>query len=101
MKRPALLRPDAEAELLAAWAWYEAQRSGLGDEFVACVEAALAIAARAPNAYPLIVGEVRRALVRRFPYGIFYMLESETVVVLAVAHARREPGYWRARLGEG
>ncbi|HRI08595.1 MAG TPA: type II toxin-antitoxin system RelE/ParE family toxin [Nannocystaceae bacterium] len=98
MKRPVLLRPEAEAELVEAWAWYEAQRAGLGEEFVACFEAVISIAARAPNAFPASVGEVRRALVRRFPYGVFYTLDGESLVVLAVAHARRRPGYWQGRI---
>lgn len=98
MKRQVLLRPEAEAEVVEAWAWYEAQRAGLGDEFVACLEAVLSTAAQAPNAFPMSVGEVRRGLVRRFPYGVFYILDGEAIVVLAVAHARRRPGYWEGRI---
>lgn len=98
MRRPVLLRPEAQAELIEAWAWYEAQRPGLGDSMVTCVEAAIATAARAPNAFPAVVGEVRRALTRRFPYGVFYVVEDASLVVLAIAHARRSPSYWMSRL---
>jgi toxin ParE1/3/4 len=94
---PVLFRPDAETELTEAWGWYEARREGLGDEFVTCTEAAIARAARVPDGNPRVHGEVRRALVRRFPYGVFYLVEDEALLVLAVAHARRSPGYWLHR----
>jgi plasmid stabilization system protein ParE len=94
---PVLFRPEASTELTEAWDWYEARRAGLGGEFVTCVEAAVAGAARTPEVNPRVHGEVRRALVRRFPYGVFYLVEGQALLVLAVAHARRKPGYWLAR----
>ncbi len=97
MSLPVLFRPDAVAELAEAWDWYEARREGLGGEFATCVEAAIDRAARTPDVNPCVHGEVRRALVRRFPYGVFYLVEGEALLVLAVAHVRRKPGYWVAR----
>jgi toxin ParE1/3/4 len=94
---PVLFRPDAATELTEAWDWYEAKREGLGGEFVICVEAAIARAARNPDVNPRVHGEVRRALVRRFPYGVFYLVEDQALLVLAVAHVRRTPGYWLTR----
>jgi toxin ParE1/3/4 len=82
---------------MEAWDWYESRREGLGAEFGTCVEAAIARAARSPDINPRVHGEVRRALVRRFPYGVFYVVEGQALLVLAVAHARRQPGYWLAR----
>lgn len=98
MKRPVLLRPEARGELVEAWAWYEARRTGLGDSMVICVEAAVAMAARTPAAFQVVHGEVRRVLVRRFPYGVYFVVEDDAVVVLAIAHARSEPGYWADRV---
>lgn len=100
MKRPVLLRPEARAELVEAWAWYEARRAGLGDSMVTCVEAAVAMAARTPEAFQVVHGEVRRVLLRRFPYGVYYVVEDDALVVLAIAHARRERGYWADRAGK-
>ena len=97
MSLPLLFRPEAEAELTEAWDWYEARREGLGEEFVTCVEAAIARAARNPDVNPRVHGEVHRALVRRFPYGVFYVVEGQALLVLAVAHVRRQPAYWLAR----
>lgn len=77
--------------------WYDAQRPGLGDEFIACVEAAMARAARDPEAHERVHADVRRVLVRRFPFGVFYQVEDELLVVLAIAHVRRNPGYWLGR----
>jgi plasmid stabilization system protein ParE len=94
---PILLRPEAATEISEAWEWYEARRAGLGAEFVTCVEAAIARAARLPEENPPTYGEVRRALLRRFPYAVFYQVENGALLVLAVAHARRSPGYWLNR----
>lgn len=93
-------RPEARAELVEAWAWYEEQRPGLGDELAACVEAAIGKAARQPDAYAVVHEGVRRVLVRRFPYGVFYVVEAGELLVLAIAHGRRRPHYWRDRAGK-
>ena len=93
----AVLKPEAAEELLAAYEEYERHRDGLGGEFLGCVDAAIESACRDPEAYPIVHREVRRVLVRRFPYGVFYRLREQTTVVLAVFHARREPGEWKRR----
>ena len=98
MSLQVLLRPDAEADLIEARDWYEAKQEGLGDEFLTCVEAAIARAARVPDENPRAHGEVRRVLIRRFPYGVFYLVEGGALLVLAVAHVRRQPGYWAGRM---
>lgn len=83
--------PRAEAELEDAQAWYEERSPGLGQAFVTCVQAAVEGIRRAPSQSPCVEGEVRRALVRRFPYAVFYLAGAECVVVIAVFHASREP----------
>jgi len=98
MKRGLFMRPEAESDLRDAYRWYEEQRSGLGDDFLEWVEAALLEIQANPQQFPVIHKEVRRALVRRFPYAVFYVPFSQTVTVLAVFHCRRDPGTWRIRL---
>lgn len=95
------VRPAALDELERAWIWYEEQRLGLGDEFRACVDAALAAAARDPLAYPRVEGELRRVLVRRFPYAVLYLVEPDRIEVIAVFHGARDPREWRRRVGGG
>ena len=90
-----VLRPEALAELEEARAWYEERDLGLGEEFYRCVEAVVEGARRSPDQYPCVHGEVRRGLVRRFPYGVFYMVTDDTIVILAVFHASRDPAGWR------
>lgn len=85
------LRPEAEADVRDAYRWYEERVRGLGSEFLRAVDAALASIERTPEAYPIVYEGVRRALLRKFPYGLFYVIEPNRVVVLACFHARRDP----------
>jgi plasmid stabilization system protein ParE len=77
--------------------WYEERRSGLGLEFVAAVDRVMGALTESPLRFPTWTGVWRRAVVRRFPFVVFFEVEADRVVVLAVAHARRKPGYWIAR----
>lgn len=61
------------------------------------MEAALGAAARSPDGHQRVYAEVRRVLVKRFPYGVYYNVEGGVLLVLAVAHARRKPHYWADR----
>jgi toxin ParE1/3/4 len=89
--------PEAEQDLTDAWGWYESQRDGLGDEFLLCVEAAFEFACRQPRACPIVEANIRRVLVHRFPYGVFFIIEPKRVIVLSVAHAARDPEVWKGR----
>jgi toxin ParE1/3/4 len=97
------LHPEALAEMEEAAAWYEARRPGLGLEFVAEIERLLARVADNPEAFSVwnASDPSRRAVCARFPYSVFFDLESARILVLAVAHARRRPGYWLGREGTG
>ena len=92
-----VFRPQAEAELLDAQRWYEKQRPELGQAFAAAVDSALTGILQNPLAYPRVHGETRRALVQRFPYGIYFRAIANEVVVLAVMHGRRLPRRWQSR----
>lgn len=72
-------------------AWYEKERPGLGIQFAADIEFALGRVAAAPEQFPQVRGELRRALLRHFPYTIQFLTEPHRIVVLAVFHAKRNP----------
>lgn len=97
MTLPLFFRPDAEADVADAFAWYEEQSPGLGSHFLLCVEAALSQIQRHPDASPVIHRLIRRALLRRFPYGIFYILGDTQIIIVAVFHAKRSPVLMKKR----
>jgi toxin ParE1/3/4 len=91
--------PEAEEELAKAAEWYEAKRLGLGVELVLHVQRAFDEIREAPEASPLWQPgrPYRKLVMRRFPYVIMFTVDGESVEVLAVAHAKRRPGYWADR----
>ena len=91
------LRDEAREDIVAAATWYETQRSSLGQAYLDEVQAAIAALAETPLAHPVVHRDVRRALLHRFPYGIFYRFDGEMVRVIAVMHARRDTRPWRGR----
>lgn len=95
---PVVFLPEAEQEMLEAAGYYESQATGFGADFLFEAERAVNSVAKLPLAWPVIEGELRRRLVRRFPFGILYRTEPEEIVIVAVAHLRRKPGYWRERI---
>ena len=89
---------DAIAEFEAAVDRYEAERRGLGAAFAEAVHVATARAAEAPaSGLPFSAG-TRRIFVLRFPYAVIYAQDGNRVLVVAIAHFRRRPGYWRRRV---
>lgn len=93
-----IIRPEAELDIQDTFESYETQSPGLGSEFVRAVDACLSSIGRNPLAYPLIYRQARRALIRRFPYGILYVFEQETISVVACFHGKRNPKSWQQRL---
>lgn len=93
--------PEATAELDAAMAWYENQRLGLGHDLLSAVRDAFAAIQRSPGVGTPVAARLRsrRVLVKRFPYSVIYIAERESILVLAVAHHAKRPGYWRHRRG--
>jgi plasmid stabilization system protein ParE len=92
-----VFRPEAETELLDARAWYEAERVALGAVFAAAVETTVTAILHNPLAYPRVKGDTRRALIRRFPYAVYFRPTEDEIIVLAVMHGRRHPRNWRSR----
>ena len=93
---PTLIRPAAAADIEEAFLWYERRQTGLGEEFLRALQSALENIATHPIRYPVVHRETRRALLRRFPYGIFFRVYDELVVVVACMHGRRHPRRWRS-----
>jgi plasmid stabilization system protein ParE len=91
------LRPIAIREIQEAFRWYEQQRSGLGKRFSRAVGETLAAVESRPAQFARVRGEVRRALIRHFPYAILYIVEPDAIVVLGCFHSRRDPRHWHSR----
>ncbi|HSF01565.1 MAG TPA: hypothetical protein VLA62_01055 [Solirubrobacterales bacterium] len=97
------LSPEAIDELLEAAEWYRGRRPGLEAEFLAEVDHVLPLIGNSPAAFPRLLDlpadlVVRRALLPRFPYAVIFMDLGEHIRVLAVAHSKRQPGYWLDRV---
>ncbi|MBU1222256.1 MAG: type II toxin-antitoxin system RelE/ParE family toxin [Gammaproteobacteria bacterium] len=97
MTRGVVFRPQARQEFDSAADWYEREQPGLGGAFLAEVERLLHLIAGNPSSFPEVLNGVRKAVVRRFPYYIYFRIRAETIVVLAVFHSARNPTLWRAR----
>jgi plasmid stabilization system protein ParE len=95
---PVFIRRAAELDLERIEDWYDGQQPGLGREFRDAVDAVIARIAENPLAYPDRYRGARRALLRRFPYVVWYRALEASVVVLACVHGRRDPHGVRARL---
>ncbi|WP_435548310.1 type II toxin-antitoxin system RelE/ParE family toxin [Desulfobacterium sp. N47] len=99
MKKPLIVRPEAEVDLAEAYQWYEQQVHGLGAQFLLCVDAVMASIERNPQLFPVVhKAVIRRALTRRFPYGVFFVEGERSISVIRVAHAKRNPRVWQDRV---
>ena len=93
-----IVRPEAEADIGDAYAWYEAQRPGLGQRYLVELSRCLEQVQSAPKRYQPVRAEARRALLRRFPYGVFFVSDERQVSVIAVLHMARDPSLWQERV---
>ncbi|AGY57791.1 plasmid stabilization system protein [Gloeobacter kilaueensis JS1] len=99
MSKPVLFTPIAVEELLEAQDWYESQLPGLGTRFRNTVDTTVASIAAQPMRYPIVFQEiVHRALLRPFPYSLFFCIEPDIVLVIACFHTRRDPKQWQQRI---
>ena len=95
--------PEARAEFVAGVDWYDAREVGVGDRFEVAVRGAIDDAVDTPEAWAVWQGWDRQPVVRSkgvngFPYQVVYFVADELLTIVAVAHAKRRPGYWRARV---
>lgn len=93
-----IVRPEAAREVQEAFDWYEDKSEGLGLEFLRAADACMASIKRKPLASPTMYQDIRRALLRKFPYVLFYMVKEERIIVLACFHAKRDPIDWMRRV---
>lgn len=94
---PLVVGAAAEEDLAEAFAWYESHRKGLGSRFLGEMEKGLAAIEREPARFPTVYRDVRRALLRHFPYAVFFVERGGRINVIAVMHAAREPVRWSSR----
>lgn len=94
---PYQFHSEADDEFAEAASFYELHLVGLGASFVAEVERAVSFIRERPDAGSPLGRKVRKVLVPRFPYSVIYRQEADRILILAVAHQRRRPGYWRHR----
>ena len=85
------IRPRAEKDIWEAALYYEQRIEGLGKDFVLCVDAAINGILRAPLMYRKVYKEFRRCLVHRFPYGVFFMIIENEIVIFRVFHLKQSP----------
>jgi plasmid stabilization system protein ParE len=89
--------PEARLELAEAMAWYDDQRAGLGEEFLGELRRAAERILAKPTIGPQLTQHTRHYRLSRFPYKLVYQVGQDEVVIMAVAHLSRKPGYWRHR----
>lgn len=90
--------PRVDLDIEAAFQWYEKEQTGLGLEFLHELRLAYNRIVEGPFKYPHLRSGVRRAILKRFPYIIYFSVESAVIVVLAVLHASRDPAEWQRRV---
>ena len=98
MEYELIIRPEAKADLLDTFQWYQDQASGLGHDFKTCVDEVISKIHRNPQIYRKVFLDIRRAVIRRFPFGVFYTIEDQKIIVIGILHARRDPQSWKKRI---
>ena len=93
-----IYQPDAEAELLEAVPFYGSREEGVEDPFLAAINRHVREIASAPQRFPKVGRDIRRCVVRKYPFIIFFKDHPDHVRILAIAHTSRHPDYWRARI---
>jgi len=92
-----IVRKAAEADMHEAMQWYEQQSQGLGSEYLRAVESCISAISRHPQQYPVVYNNLRRSLLRKFPFGIFYLVLSQSVIIVACLHGKRHPATFKTR----
>ena len=96
MRQRMVVQPFAQLDIEDAAAWYEGQSTGLGTCFVNDLGDLLARIGAKPECYSLVVGEVRRSLMKRFPYAVYFAIGADRVAVLAALHQSRGLSLWNS-----
>ena len=89
--------PQVDIDIEAAFRWYENEQAGLGLEFIDELRAAYDRIVDGPFKYSQLRSKTRRALLKRFPYAVYFVVEQQIIVILAVLHTSRDPAEWQRR----
>lgn len=92
--KPLRIRPEAEADILQAFLWYEEQETGVGEAFLSALDAAFRIIQEHPNCWPIHRNSIRKGVLGRFPYLLFYQVFEDAIVVIACLHPSRDSRGW-------
>lgn len=92
-----VFHPEALTEYADTVRYYTEQRTEVAQAFIDAIEDAVYRIRESPTRYNAIDDDVRRCMTRRFPYGILYTIEQDYILILAIMHCSREPGYWKSR----
>ncbi len=95
--KPLRFHPEAEADYLASLSWYRDRSPVAGTNFESAVEVALETIQKAPHRWPIYFSSFRKYVLKQFPFSIIYREFRAEIVIFAVAHGSRRPGYWRER----
>ena len=95
--RSLLVRPQAQLDITVAAGWYEDQKPDLGYRFLDAVDHLLSRIQRSPLQFPEIERKVRRGLLQRFPYSVYFSVTEDRIEVIAVLHQHRHPVIWKSR----
>jgi plasmid stabilization system protein ParE len=98
VKRSVFFTPAAQAGVIEAQEWYEGEAAGLGARFRGEVDVVVQRLGANPFQFPTVLADVRRARLRKFPYGLFFRILDEDVFVIACFHSRRDPRQWQGRI---
>jgi len=99
MSRRLVVRPDVEFDIEDSATWYDTQNDRLGDQFILEFETLLGRIVQNPEQYQIVESDVRKAMLKRFPYAIYYVVSDDELTILGCLHAHLHPRAWRKRIG--
>lgn len=97
--RTLMFHLDVYNEIQEGYSWYEEKSPGLGKDFIEELETSYVAIEKMPETWPLLTKRIHRYILKRFPYGVLYIIRNEVIIeVIAVMHLKRNPGYWKDRV---
>lgn len=94
MKFKIFITPEAEVDILESKYWYEQKLSRLGSQFITKIDNKISTIRESPRQFPIVKSSIRRALINKFPFAIFFVIKENTIIILAVSHVKRNPRTW-------
>jgi len=100
MRKELRFHPDIYQEIRKAYDWYESRSSGLGEDFLKELERGYSLIQNLPNTWTVMEKNlgIRRYLLNRFPYAVIYKTKEDCILIVAIMHLNRKPGYWSDRI---